>query len=132
MKHPRRPSRISRQNRLFELLFTRLDLMSGPGNNKAMVRSVLKEGYSATELRLFVPEFRRKLERMNYVHGKIKGRRTSDIALRNFIQISRLEGKLSLARYKFTADEVAERILKQLKISDGLKDVDQTQPAFVR
>jgi hypothetical protein len=115
----------------FELLFTRLDLMSAPGINKAIVRSVLKEGYSATDLRDFIPEFRRKLERMNYVHGKIKGRRTSDIALRNFIEISRLECKLSLTRYLFTAEEVADRILKHLQITDGMKDVDRTQPAFV-
>lgn len=116
----------------FELLFIRLGLMSAPGNNKAIVRSVLKEGYSAIDLRNFIPEFRRRLERMKYVHDKIEGRRTSDIALRNFIEISRLECKLSLGRYLFSADEVAERILKQLKISDGLKDVEQGQPAFVR
>jgi len=115
----------------FELFFTRLNLMSASGHNKAIVRAALKEGYSTTDLRGFIPQFRRKLERMNYVHGRFKGRRTSDITLRNFIELSRCECKLSLARYLFTADEVAERILNQLQITDGLKDVEQGQPLFV-
>src|SRR5256885_11971067 len=38
----------------FELLFSRLDLMSAPGNKKAIVPSVLKEGYSAIDLRNFI------------------------------------------------------------------------------
>src|ERR1700686_3965722 len=104
---------------VFDFLFTQLNLKKAPGLNKAIVSSVLKEGYSTTDLRHFIPEFRSKLERLNYVHHKIRGRRTSDTGLRDFIKLSRLDCKLSLARYLFTAAEVANPILSQLQVKDG-------------
>jgi hypothetical protein len=115
----------------FDLLFTQLNLKSAPGHNKAIVSSVLKEGYSTTDLRHFIPEFRSKLERLNYVHDKIRGTRTSDNVLRDFIELSRFDCKLSLARYLFTPEEVVDRILSQMQVTDGMKDLDRIQPAFV-
>lgn len=115
----------------FGRLFAELKLTSAPGHNKAIVSTVLKEGYSTTDLRHFIPEFRSKLERLNRVHEKIRGKRTPDLALRDFIELSRRDCKLSLARYLFTPEEVVDRILSQLQVTDGVKDFDRTQPAFV-
>ncbi len=115
----------------FDFLLTRLNLKEAAGLNAGMVSSVLKEGYSTTDLRQFVPEFRRRLQRLNRIHAKIRGRRTSDAGLRDFIDLSRRDCKLSLARYLFTADEVVDEILSQLLVTDGAKDLDTSQPSFV-
>jgi hypothetical protein len=115
----------------FDLLLTRFKLKPALGVNVSLVSSVLKEGYSTTELRRFIPEFRRKLERLNRVHDKIQGIKSSEIALRDFIELSRRDCKLSLARYIFRPEEVVARILKQLKVTEGVKDMDTSQPSDV-
>ena len=115
----------------FDFLFTQLNLKQPAAPDAEIVSSVLKEGYSTTNLRRFSSEFRRKLERLNRVHEQIRGRRTSLNAMSDFIQLSRHDCKLSLARYLFTPDEVAQRILDQLKVSDGVKDLDTLEPSFV-
>jgi hypothetical protein len=95
------------------------------------VDAVLKEGYSTTDLHDFIPEFRRKLERLNHVHEQIMGQGTPNPALRDFIELSRKDCKLSLARYLFTPEEVVAEILRHLRVTDGAKDLDTSQPAFV-
>lgn len=115
----------------FDILFTHLNLKKAPGLRKTILDSVLKEGYSTTDLRDFIPEFRRKLERLNHVHEQIIGQRTPDSALRDFIELSRKDCKLSLARYLFTPEEVVAEILRHLQVTDGAKDLDTSQPAFV-
>ncbi|MDT7540215.1 MAG: hypothetical protein QOE33_119 [Acidobacteriota bacterium] len=116
----------------FDLLLTRLKLKQGLGLNRRVVSSVLKEGYSTTDLHRFIPEFRRRLERLNRVHDKINGRRTSDAALRDFIEVSRRDCKLSLARYLFTSDEVVAEILKQVRVTGGVRDLDTAEPPYVK
>jgi hypothetical protein len=115
----------------FDRLFCELNLKSGPGLKQPIVSTVLKEGYSTTDPRQFIPEFRSKLERLNYVHTRIRGVKTSSIALRDFIELSRRDCKLSLARYLFTPSEVVDQILSQVQVTDGMKDADTAQPAFV-
>ncbi len=112
----------------FDFLFTQLDLKQSP---VSIAGSVLKEGYTTTEVRGFTAEFRRKLERHNHVHEQIRGPRTPLNAKRDFIQLARHDCKLALARYLFTPDEVVQRILDQLKVSRGVKDLDALAPAFV-
>src|SRR5256714_1013898 len=116
----------------FDLLLTRLNLKQVPGLNHSVVSSVLKEGYSTTDLRRFIPEFRRRLERLNRVHDKIRGRGTPDAALRDFIEASRRDCKLSLARYLFTPDEVVAEILGQVQVTGGVRDLDTSEPPFVK
>ena len=106
----------------FDFLFTRLNLKSGEGIGSTVNDSVLKEGYSTTDLRGFVFEFRRNLERLKRVHHRIRGNKTSEEDLSDFIHLSRRACKLSLARYLFTPDEVVERILDQVRVSRGMKD----------
>jgi hypothetical protein len=111
----------------FAFLFTELNLKEATG----IVSSVLKEGYSTTDFRQFVQEFRRKLERLNRIHDAIRGRKTPDTALHDFIELSRHECKLSIARYAFTPEEIVARILSQLRVTDGVNDLDPSEPAFV-
>ncbi len=115
----------------FDFLLTRLNLKKAGGQNARIVSSVLKEGYSTTDLRRFIPEFRRRLQRLNRIHAKISGWRTSDAALGDFIDLSRRDCKLSLARYLFTAEEVVEEILGRLLVTHGAQDLDTSQPLFV-
>lgn len=116
----------------FDLLLTRLKLKPAAGVNVNLAGSVLKEGYSTTELRRFVPEFRRKLERLNRVHEGIKGRRSSEAALLDFTSLARRDCKLSLARYTFRPEEVVARILEQLRVAAGVRDVDTSRPSDVQ
>jgi hypothetical protein len=51
--------------------------------------------------------------------------------LREFIEMSRSDCKLSLARYLFTPVEVVNEILKTLHVTDGLDDLDISETQFV-
>ena len=115
----------------FDFLFNQLNLKQSPRSKSQIAGSVLKEGYTTTEVRGFTSEFRRKLERHRRVHEQIRGPRTPWTAVCDFIQLARHDCKLSLARYLFTPDEVVQRILDQLKVSRGVKDLDTLEPAFV-
>ena len=110
----------------FDFLLAQLDLKA-PGLHHDIKPSVLREGYSTIVLRDFIPEFRRKLARLKRVHNKIDGSRTDEAALRDFIKLSRRECKLSLARYLFTPEEVVDEILRQLHITNGVKDLSISQ-----
>src|SRR5205823_14616074 len=115
----------------FDFLFTQLSLKQSPLSKSRIAGSVLKEGYTTTEVRGFTSEFRRKLERHRHVHEQIRGPRTPLNAVSDFIQLARHDCQLSLARYLFTPDEVVQRILDQLRVSGGVKDLDTLAPAFV-
>ena len=115
----------------FDFALTQLNLKEASGPGKGIVSSVLKEGYSTTDLRRFIPEFRRRLARLNRVHRKVKGNRTLPAAVRDFIALSRHECKLTLARYLFTPEEVVTEILGHLQVTRGVKDPGVSQPAFV-
>lgn len=115
----------------FDVLLTQLRLKPATGSPSKVNDTVLQEGFSTTDLRGFTFELRRKLERLNRVHNEVSGSRTTKKALINFIALSRRECKLSLARYIFQPDEVVERILSQVKTSQGLIDLDPFQPVSI-
>lgn len=115
----------------YDVLLTRLNLKPAHGAHVPLVASVLKEGYTTTELRGFVAELRRRLGRLARVHERIKGPRTTAPALRDFLELSRRECKLTLARYVFSPEEVVARILKQVEVSAGVKDINLDQPGHV-
>ena len=115
----------------FDFLLTRLNLKEAQGPGQRMVSSVLKEGYSTTDLRQFIPEFRRRLERLNRVHNKHQGQGDPLKAIARLHRLSRRDCKLSLARYLFTPEEVVTEIRSHLQVSDGAKDLDTSQPPFV-
>jgi hypothetical protein len=115
----------------FDFLLAQLKLKPNGGSPLQVTGTVLKEGFSSTDLCGFSLELRRKLERLNRVHNQISGSRTTKRALTNFIAVSHRECQLSLARYIFQPDEVVDRILGQVKISRGLIDLDTSQPASI-
>lgn len=115
----------------FDLLLTELKLKPATGLSLQVNESVLQEGYSTTDLRGFIVELRRKLERLRRVHDQISGERITRRALLDFITLSRRECRLSLARYVFQPDEVVERIFQQVKRSKGIIDLNPSQPAYV-
>ena len=115
----------------FDFILTELGLKKQAGPNIALSGMLLKEGYTTTNLRRFIPEFRRKLARLDHVHAKIEGWRTSEEALHYFLELARHDCKLALGRYLFTADEVADRILDQLRETDGARDLDPVESELI-
>lgn len=107
----------------FAFLFRELGIKSSDGVDGYVSDAVLKEGYSTTQIANFVREFRLRLSRLNRVHLTLRGNRTSNRALGDFIHASRIACKLSLARYVFTPSEVVERITGQLIRSTGVRDL---------
>jgi len=115
----------------FDFILTALKLKPAPGPTVALSSSLLKEGYTTTNLRKFIPEFRRKLQRHNHVHASIEGWRTDNESFCDFLELSRSDCKLALGRYLFTADEVAEKILSQMRDTDGARDLDQVEAVLI-
>lgn len=102
-----------------------------PGLERPVTAAVLKEGYTTTELRGFTLELQRKLARFDRVHRRMHGQNIDAAAVRDFIALARHDCKLTLARYLFTPDEIVDRVLKQVRVSDGVKDIDVAQPRYV-
>jgi len=65
------------------------------------------------------PELRARMSRIEHVHRAIQGDRTTAVALEDFVETSRSERKLTLARFAFKPDEVARRILSLVRRSQG-------------
>jgi hypothetical protein len=108
----------------YDLLLTRLGLKHELGLGVSITSSVLKEGFSTTDLSRFTIEFRRKLQRLGRIHRQLNGAGTPESAICDFVDLSRRDCKLSLARYLFTADEVVDEILKAVQVTDGIEDLD--------
>ena len=114
----------------FDAIFVALNLKQ-PGLELPLSAAVLKEGYTTTELREFIVQFQRKLSRLDRVHRRMHARKIDADAVRDFIGLSRRDCKLTLARYLFTPDEIVDRVLKQVRVSEGVKDIDVSQPRYV-
>ena len=81
--------------------------------------SLLREGYTSTQLGTFAREFRRKLGRPAALFERIRQNPQDPQALGDFLDLAKHECKLVLARYLFSAEEVVERILAQVRTSAG-------------
>ena len=114
----------------FDFLFEKLNLKLAPGPAEPIVKSVISEGYSTTEMRGFILEFRRRLIRRSYLHESICGKKTSIETISDFISLSGRECKLTLARYLFSPEEVAVEILRQMRVTEGVKDLDASSHAL--
>ena len=115
---------------VFDRIFVALNLKQ-PGLNHALNPAVLKEGYTTTELRGFVVEFQRRLARLNRVHRTMRGSDIDAAAARELVATARRDCKLALARYLFTPEEVVDRVLKEIRVSDGVKDINLEEPRYV-
>jgi len=116
----------------FSFVFNQLNLKDSPAPDGHVVQSVRKEGYTSTSLPQFTEQFRRRLARLNRIHSRIKGWKTSQAAIRDFLDFSRQECRLTLARYVFKPDEVVDEILRLVLTSDGMPDLNNQQPLFVQ
>lgn len=117
----------------FDALFSELRLKRS-GLRNPLAPSVLKEGYTTTELSSFIVEFLRRLARMDRVHRKIRavqGKKGSGAVVQEFIEQSRRDCKLTLARYLFTPDDVIREVLRHVTVTEGVRDVDVSQPRFI-
>ena len=112
----------------FNSLLSSLNLKEATGR---ITKAVLREGYTTTDPRQFLAELQRKLARLDRVHNKIQGTKTSEAAWREFFKSSRDDCKLSLARYLFTPEEVVDEIFERLLVTEGLRDVDPHEPRYV-
>ncbi|HET6975884.1 MAG TPA: hypothetical protein VFI24_06160 [Pyrinomonadaceae bacterium] len=115
----------------FDSLLVQLNLKQR-GLKNSVHKSVLKEGYTSTDIRRFVPEFRRRLERLAGLHDRIEGKQTSHDVLRDFFSVSRQHCKLTLARYLCTPEEVVAEIIRQIDESDGVRDIDPSEVKTIR
>jgi hypothetical protein len=115
----------------FDLLFVALRMKRSPGAAARLDDDLLKEGYSTTDLESFIPQFRLRLQRLERLHRKIRGKRTSHSALQDFIELARRDCRLSLARYLFQPQEVVERILARVRISSGMPDIHPSVPDYL-
>ena len=114
----------------FDAIFVALNLKQ-PGLDRPLSPAVLKEGYTTSELREFIVQFQRKLSRLDRVHRRMHARKIDADAVREFIGLSRRDCKLTLARYLFTPDEIVDRVLKQVRVTEGVRDIDVSQPGYV-
>lgn len=110
----------------FDSLLVQLDLKQR-GLKNPLNKSVLKEGYTSTDIRRFVPEFRRRLGRLGWIHDRIVGQKTSHAVLRDFFSVSRQHCKLTLARYLCTPQEIVDEIIRQIDDTAGVRDVDLSE-----
>ena len=115
----------------FDFLLTQLKLKQSSAIDQAIVSSVLREGFTTTEPRGFICELKRKLKRLGRVHDQIRGSRTSHHALREFVALSQSDCKLSLTRYLFRPEEVVDEILRHVRITDGVRDIDPSASRHV-
>jgi hypothetical protein len=116
----------------YDSLFCALGLKPRSGLEVPIDPVVLKEGYSTTALAGFIPEFRRRAGKLPWIHAGIMKKGPSAAAVRDFIELSRKECKLSLARYVFDPDEVVERILERVRITRGVIDIDPYEPRYAQ
>jgi hypothetical protein len=111
-----------------DALFVLLGLAAGPA--RPLAPRLLTEGFTTTEPRRFVREFRAWLARGRWWFRDLRGlpgRRglpgvppLPAAALRAFAANSRDECRLPLARYLFSAQEVVERIAGEVRTSRGV------------
>jgi hypothetical protein len=81
---------------------------------------VLRQGYTSVELPVFSAEFLRHLNRLERLHRRLRGFRTTAKAWDDFIVVSCDPCRVPLARYLFAPAEVVERVVQQLQVSSGL------------
>ncbi len=100
-----------------------LDLIGLLNHERAepeVIRDVLNEGYTTTRPIAFLRQLRRRLRRLNRVLAPLRVDPVTPRALEDLIAVARREScKLSLARYLFEPDEVAEQIRSQVRPSPG-------------
>lgn len=103
-----------------KIIFDQLGIRLGHGRAGS---DLLKQGYTASNLKGFVPQLRRRLARLQYLHESVMKPGAGREEWEQFLAVSSQESRLTLARYCFTPLEVAARIREDVETSSGIKDI---------
>ncbi|WP_263352891.1 hypothetical protein [Acidicapsa acidisoli] len=103
----------------FDAMLVRLGIKAEPGADKPVDTSVLREGYSTTDLSGFTEELRRRLRRLERIHRVLADENFDSAAWEKLMRIAREVPKLTLARYVFMPDEVVREVKRQLRMGRG-------------
>lgn len=103
----------------YQFLLAELGLMSEAGEQPRLLGSVLEEGFSSTEVGVFVRELRSRLGRLDRVHRRIEANRDAEETRRYLARVANEPSKLTLARWIFSPGEVAAEIVAALRVGRG-------------
>lgn len=107
----------------FDWLLAKLGLKSDAGMQRLVKDSVLREGYSTTDVHGFVEQILRRMHRLDRLHRLLEAECFEEETRQQVLRVSREAPKLTLARYIFTPDEVVGEILRRLQIGRGAKSL---------
>jgi hypothetical protein len=105
------PNRISEH----DFWFVKLGLKRRRGVDLPLNRVVLREGFRARDVKGFVREWRRRLKRP----AGLLQRSPSDPCAVRWQYLARGEYRVFLARYLFSPEEVANRVLSRVRVTKG-------------
>jgi hypothetical protein len=107
----------------FRFVLEQLGIRTDVGSKTQLPASVLKEGYSSTDLKRFIREFRQRLERPRFKVNPARHNVSNAGLLRAFLYHSLQDCKLALGRYLFSPHEVVARIKEQTLVAGGMSVV---------
>lgn len=106
----------------FDALLVALGLKPRSGPGVPLNASLLQEGYTTTDLRAFIPQFRRRLQRLRRIHDRLRRQGNCADAPADSLHLAQQECKLTLGRYLIAPEEVVGRIRALLNCSRGLPE----------
>lgn len=89
-------------------------------------RFVLQEGYSSVAVLQFASQLRRRIARHEHVHAALDDDPAAGAA--DFVEHSKHECRLVLARYLLPAEDVVREILRYVRTTAGLPHTPRTDP----
>jgi hypothetical protein len=105
------PNRIAEH----DFWFVKLGLKRRKGIDLPLSREVLREGFRARDVKGFVGEWRRRLKRP----AGLLQRSPSDQCAVRWQYLAQGEYRVFLARYLFSPEEVADRVLSRVRVTKG-------------
>ena len=98
-----------------DFLFVQFGLKRRKGIDLPLHREVLREGFRARDVKGFVREWRRRLMRP----AGLLQKSPSDKCAARWQYLAQGEFRVFLARYVFSAEEVAARVLSRVRVTKG-------------
>ena len=102
----------------YGFLFAELGLLA---DDRRLLSSVLDDGFSSTELAVFIRELRDRLGRLNRVHRRIEASPETEETRQYLARVANEPTKLTVARWIFTPEEVAAEIAVALSVGRGVE-----------
>lgn len=105
----------------YGLLFAELDLIVEAGGQPPVLSSVLDDGFSSTELAVFIRELRARLDRLGRVHRRIEASPETEETRQYLARVANEPTKLTVARWILSPEEVAAEIVAALSVGRGVE-----------